>query len=98
MKLQINVPVSGLDLASLLEGEQGLFLPKTGVKTTSRLRSLVIRSYLGRCQLVRRFRNKRQLSRPSRGSSRKSATPLSWPNFVAASEKPAKSRARKLWP
>jgi len=26
MKLQINVPVSGLDLASLLEGEQGLFL------------------------------------------------------------------------
>ena len=26
MKLEINVPVSGLDLASLLEGEQGLFL------------------------------------------------------------------------
>jgi hypothetical protein len=26
MKLQINVPVSGLDLATLLEGEQGLFL------------------------------------------------------------------------
>ena len=26
MKLQINVPVSGLDLASLLEEEQGLFL------------------------------------------------------------------------
>jgi len=24
MKLQINVPVSGLDLASLLEGEEGL--------------------------------------------------------------------------
>jgi hypothetical protein len=26
MKLEINVPVSGLDLASLLESEQGLFL------------------------------------------------------------------------
>jgi hypothetical protein len=26
MKLEINVPVSGLDLASLLNGEQGLFL------------------------------------------------------------------------
>jgi hypothetical protein len=26
MKVEINVPVSGLDLASLLEGEQGLFL------------------------------------------------------------------------
>lgn len=26
MRLEINVPVSGLDLASLLEGEQGLFL------------------------------------------------------------------------
>jgi hypothetical protein len=26
MKLEINVPVSGLDLANLLEGEQGLFL------------------------------------------------------------------------
>ena len=26
MKLEINVPVRGLDLASLLEGEQGLFL------------------------------------------------------------------------
>ena len=26
MRLEMNVPVSGLDLASLLEGEQGLFL------------------------------------------------------------------------
>jgi len=26
MKLEINVPVSGLDLASLLDGEQGMFL------------------------------------------------------------------------
>jgi hypothetical protein len=26
MKLEINVPISGLDLASLLDGEQGLFL------------------------------------------------------------------------
>src|SRR5215510_9254495 len=26
MKLEINIPVSGLDLASLLDGEQGLFL------------------------------------------------------------------------
>ena len=26
MKLEINVPVSGLDLANLLEGEQGAFL------------------------------------------------------------------------
>ena len=26
MKLEINVPVSGLDLANLLDGEQGLFL------------------------------------------------------------------------
>ena len=26
MKLEINVPVSGLDLASMLEGEEGLFL------------------------------------------------------------------------
>jgi hypothetical protein len=26
MRLEINVPVSGLDLASLLDGEQGLFL------------------------------------------------------------------------
>jgi hypothetical protein len=26
MKLEMNVPVSGLDLANLLEGEQGLFL------------------------------------------------------------------------
>jgi hypothetical protein len=28
MKLQINVPVSGLDLASLLQGEEGFFLCK----------------------------------------------------------------------
>ena len=26
MKLQINVPVSGLDLANLLQGEEGFFL------------------------------------------------------------------------
>ena len=26
MKLEMNVPVSGLDLTTLLEGEQGLFL------------------------------------------------------------------------
>ena len=26
MKFEMNVPVSGLDLANLLEGEQGLFL------------------------------------------------------------------------
>ena len=26
MKLEVNVPASGLDLASLLEGEQGVFL------------------------------------------------------------------------
>jgi len=26
MKIQINVPVSGLDLAGLLQGEEGLFL------------------------------------------------------------------------
>ena len=26
MKLEINIPISGLDLANLLEGEQGLFL------------------------------------------------------------------------
>lgn len=26
MKLDINVPVSGLDLASILQGEEGLFL------------------------------------------------------------------------
>ena len=26
MKLEINTPVSGMDLANLLEGEQGLFL------------------------------------------------------------------------
>ena len=26
MKLQINVPVSGLDLAGLLQGEEGVFL------------------------------------------------------------------------
>ena len=26
MKLQVNVPVSGLDLASLLQGEEGFFL------------------------------------------------------------------------
>jgi hypothetical protein len=26
MKLEINVPVSGLDLTTILEGEQGLFL------------------------------------------------------------------------
>jgi hypothetical protein len=26
IKLQINVPVSGLDLASLLQGEEGFFL------------------------------------------------------------------------
>ena len=26
MKLEINVPVSGLDLANLLDGEQGAFL------------------------------------------------------------------------
>jgi hypothetical protein len=29
MKLEINVPVSGLDLANLLEGEQGLFLSQS---------------------------------------------------------------------
>ena len=33
MKLEINVPVSGLDLASLLEGEQGAVpLPKQRTK------------------------------------------------------------------
>lgn len=29
MKLEINVPVTGLDLASLLEGEQGVFLSQS---------------------------------------------------------------------
>jgi hypothetical protein len=29
MKFEINVPVSGLDLANLLEGEQGLFLSQS---------------------------------------------------------------------
>jgi hypothetical protein len=29
MKFEINVPVTGLDLANLLEGEQGLFLSQS---------------------------------------------------------------------
>lgn len=29
MKFEMNVPVSGLDLANLLEGEQGLFLSQS---------------------------------------------------------------------
>ncbi|MGE5208251.1 MAG: hypothetical protein ACM3KL_02850 [Alphaproteobacteria bacterium] len=29
MKLEVNVPISGLDLASLLEGEQGVFLSQS---------------------------------------------------------------------
>ena len=61
MKLEINVPVSGLDLASLLEGEQGLFLSQKEAKTTSRLRSLVTRLPLARCQLAKRLRNRRQV-------------------------------------
>jgi hypothetical protein len=36
MKLQINVPVSGLDLASLLQSEEGFSSAKTEDKTTSR--------------------------------------------------------------
>jgi hypothetical protein len=33
MKLDINVPVSGLNLANLLEGEQGLFLSQNRGQT-----------------------------------------------------------------
>ena len=33
MKLEINTPVSGMDLANLLEGEQGLFLSQNRGQT-----------------------------------------------------------------
>ena len=49
MKLQINVPVSGLDLARV---KKGFSSAKTEDKTTSRLRRLVTPSPLAQRQLA----------------------------------------------
>jgi hypothetical protein len=68
MKLEINVPVSGLDLASLLEGEQGLFLCQTEDKTTSLWQKPVTRSPSGQ----------RPLANPSRSSWQPTVGPEPW--------------------
>jgi hypothetical protein len=58
MKLEINVPVSGLDLASLLEGEQGVFLCQNRGQTTSPSQRPVTRSPSGRRPSERRSRSR----------------------------------------
>ena len=47
MKLQINVPVSGLDLASLLQGEEGFFLCQNRGQNFIPWQRLVTRSPFG---------------------------------------------------
>jgi hypothetical protein len=42
MKLQINVPVSGFDLASLLQGEEGFFLCQNRGQNTLKGASLCL--------------------------------------------------------
>jgi len=57
MQLEINVPVSGLDLANLLESEQGVSSAKTEGKITLPSRSPVTRSPSGRRPSERRSRS-----------------------------------------
>ena|SRR6476646_10317999 len=85
MKLEINVPVSGLDLANLLDGEQGAFLCQNRgqnyITVAKSGHSIAFGpTPIGKAiqeQAVRR-------SHPSRGSSRKSAIQLISLNFVEA--------------
>ena len=61
MKLEINVPVSGLDLASLLEGEQGLFLCQNRGQNYITVAKAGHSIGFGPTPLERRYRSSQQL-------------------------------------
>ena len=86
MKLEINVPVSGLDLATLLEGEQGLFLSQNRGQNYITVAKPGHPIAFGPMPRVKRFRTRPQIWGPSRGSSPKLATRLISLTLVAVLE------------
>jgi hypothetical protein len=60
MKLQINVPVSGLDLAALLQGEEGFFLCQNRGQNYITVEKRVTRSPLGQRPSNESFWNNRR--------------------------------------
>src|SRR5215471_5974719 len=83
MKLEINVPVSGLDLASLLDGEQGLFLCQNRGQNYITVAKAGHSIAFGPMPIGNPSRSKWQrLSGQSPGSSRRSATQPSWLNSL----------------
>ena len=88
MKLEINVPVSGLDLANLLDGEQGAFLCQNRGQNYITVAKSGHSIAFGPTPIGKAIQEQAvstlYTSHPSRGSSRKSATQLISLNFVEA--------------
>ena len=86
MKLEINVPVSGLDLATLLEGEQGLFLSQNRGQNYITVAKPGHPIAFGPMPIGQAIPNQTPNMGPSRGSSPKLATRLISLTLVAVLE------------
>ena len=85
MKLEINVPVSGLDLANLLEGEQGAFLCQNRGRNYITVAKSGHSIAFGPTPIGKAIQEQAVSTlSPDRGSSRKSAIQLISLNFVEA--------------
>jgi hypothetical protein len=100
MKLEINVPVSGLDLASLLESEQGVFLCQNRGQNYITVAKSGHSIAFGPMPIGKAIQEQPITTlAPEPCSSRKSATQLISLNFVEAlAGKAAENCPRKLWP
>src|SRR5215831_13251581 len=96
MKLQINVPVSGLDLASLLEGEQGLFLSQNRGQNYITVAKPGHPIVFGPMPIGQALPEHAPTLAPELGSSRKSATQRISLNYVVVlAERAAETVAAK---
>ena len=87
MKLQINVPVSGLDLAALLQGEEGFFLCQNRGQNYITVAKSGHSIAFGPTLIGRIIQEQPSLSvGPEPGTSPSSATRPSSPTFVAQPE------------